>query len=119
MSDDGERFEQLVSIASDHPAFDGHFPDAPVLPGVVLLSLVMTALAQAPALAARLGAAPQIDQVKFLRPVAPGQTLRISLRANGDHRLSFELALCTAPNAETTKEPTVCKGHLSAGPSPE
>jgi 3-hydroxyacyl-[acyl-carrier-protein] dehydratase len=48
-----------------------------VLPGVALLSLVMQALAQQPALAARLGAQPRIDNAKFLSPVGPGAVLQL------------------------------------------
>jgi acyl dehydratase len=72
-----------VHIAPDHPAFAGHFPGHPVLPGVALLSLVMQALAQQPALAARLGTTPRIDNAKFLHAVGPGATLRLALREQG------------------------------------
>ena len=40
-----QRRQAHVTIARDHPAFAGHFPGAPVLPGVVLLSLVIEAVA--------------------------------------------------------------------------
>jgi len=33
-----------LSIASDHPAYTGHFPGQPVLPGVVLLDAAIHAL---------------------------------------------------------------------------
>ena len=92
MSDSGLGLEREFTIAADHPAFAGHFPGAPVLPGVVLLSLVMQVLAEAPELSAGLGAAPQIDQVKFLHPVGPGQTLRVSLAAQG-HGVGFAIHL--------------------------
>jgi acyl-coenzyme A synthetase/AMP-(fatty) acid ligase/3-hydroxymyristoyl/3-hydroxydecanoyl-(acyl carrier protein) dehydratase len=71
------------AIAGDHPAFDGHFPGQPTLPGVVLLSLVMQALDRQPDLKARLGATPSIDSVKFTAPVAPGAALRVALAEQG------------------------------------
>ena len=71
------------NIPTDHPAFDGHFPGQPILPGVVLLSLVMQALDAQPALKARLGATPSIDSVKFTGPVAPGASLRVALAEQG------------------------------------
>lgn len=70
-------------IPADHPAFDGHFPGQPIVPGVVLLSLVMQALARQPALQARLGATPLIESVKFLAPVAPGARLQVQLAEAG------------------------------------
>jgi 3-hydroxymyristoyl/3-hydroxydecanoyl-(acyl carrier protein) dehydratase len=61
------------------PAFDGHFPGAPVLPGAHLLALVIDTVARQPALAQRVGTAPLLQQVKFLAAVQPGQTLHIRL----------------------------------------
>lgn len=90
MTDAAEVAEISVAIPADHPAFAGHFPGAPVLPGVVLLSLVMESLRAQPALAGPLGATPQIDQVKWLAPVGPGQPLRIRLARRGAG-LDFEV----------------------------
>ncbi|MCL4488916.1 MAG: 3-hydroxyacyl-ACP dehydratase FabZ [Chloroflexi bacterium] len=72
-------------VSPDHPAFAGHFPDKPVLPGIFLIE----ALAQAAAV--MLGsAAPAgvegtpllaaVNRFKFLHPVGPGQTLQIETR---------------------------------------
>lgn len=64
-------------IAPDHPAFPGHFPDQPLLPGVLLLAEVIEALVEhridPPALT--------LESAKFLSPVRPGDTLRISMHA--------------------------------------
>jgi 3-hydroxymyristoyl/3-hydroxydecanoyl-(acyl carrier protein) dehydratase len=66
-------------IDADLPAFDGHFPGAPVLPGAYLLALVLQAIAHEPAWARKSGATPRIQQVKFLAAVGPGQTVHIRL----------------------------------------
>lgn len=80
----------VFDIAADHPTFAGHFPGHPVLPGVSLLALVLQALAQQPALAAKVSATPRIDNAKFLAPVGPGMRLQVSLREAGNG-VAFEV----------------------------
>jgi acyl-coenzyme A synthetase/AMP-(fatty) acid ligase len=84
------RVEVEHDIEADHPAFDGHFPGRPVLPGVVLLSLVQQALAEAPSLRALTGPAPSIDQVKFLAAVRPGSRVTLQLQAGEGRSVRFE-----------------------------
>jgi len=73
---------ERITIAPDHPAFAGHFPQRPIVPGVLLLDAVAR-------LAEReLGgesAQWTLASAKFLRPVGPGATLDIQLRASGTH----------------------------------
>lgn len=69
-----------VAIAADHPAFDGHFPGQPVLPGVALLAEVMEAARAEPTLAACIGSTPTLAVAKFLAPVRPGASLSIDFR---------------------------------------
>lgn len=63
-----------LPIAADHPAFDGHFPGAPVLPGVVLLDETIRAIERA-----RGGVTGcwRVASVKFLRAVTPGEALAL------------------------------------------
>lgn len=68
---------RTLGIAADHPAFDGHFPGQPLLPGVALLAEVMEAALREPALAGCIGNAPRLAVVKFLAPVRPGASLRV------------------------------------------
>ncbi|MDE2147734.1 MAG: acyl-CoA synthetase [Burkholderiales bacterium] len=97
--------EREFVIAADHPAFAGHFPGRPLLPGALLLALVMQALQAAPALRARLGAAPGIASAKFLGPVGPGARLHIALSPKGSG-LAFEVRAEGRP---------VARGLLGAG----
>ncbi len=68
-------------VPADHPAFAGHFPGRPILPGVVLLERVI-------AEAERQAGAPQrvngIPWVKFLAPLLPGDRASIRLRRERD-----------------------------------
>lgn len=63
--------EALV-VASGHPAFAGHFPTQPILPGAVLLDEVLAALARAHSLDLR---AWQLSAAKFLGVITPGEAL--------------------------------------------
>jgi len=69
-----------IDIGANHPAFAGHFPGRPMLPGVALLAEVLEAASADPALAGAIGASPQISVVKFLAPVLPGALLEITFQ---------------------------------------
>jgi 3-hydroxyacyl-[acyl-carrier-protein] dehydratase len=76
----GAFFQTRFLIDANHPALPGHFPGRPVVPGVVLLDQVATALAQWKS--TQLG---ELPHVKFLRPLLPGEeaTLRFEETGNG------------------------------------
>jgi len=80
-----------MQIAHDHPAFAGHFPGQPLLPGVLLLAHVLEAALADPALAGRLGDAPRLSNAKFLSPVRPGDRIEMSFDAASITRLGFEV----------------------------
>src|SRR5215468_7872191 len=74
--------EKLVTIGE--PFFQGHFPDFPIMPGV----LIVEALAQTGSVAAlslpenkqKLGLFAGLNNVRFKRPVVPGDTLRLEVQ---------------------------------------
>jgi 3-hydroxymyristoyl/3-hydroxydecanoyl-(acyl carrier protein) dehydratase len=70
------RTAQIV-FAEDHPAFAGHFPGRPIVPGVLLLAEALERLSQAAATPLR---CVRINSAKFLRPVQPGELLEVELR---------------------------------------
>ncbi|MDP9901896.1 AMP-binding protein [Variovorax ginsengisoli] len=82
-------------VPVDHPAFAGHFPGQPLLPGALLLSEVLEAAHRVPAMSARLGMQPTLAAVKFLAPVRPGDALTIDLHpeAGASRGVRFEV-LC-------------------------
>jgi 3-hydroxymyristoyl/3-hydroxydecanoyl-(acyl carrier protein) dehydratase len=77
-----------LAIAADHPAYAGHFPGRPILPGVVLLDEALLALA---ALLGRAAATAQIKSAKFLSPVLPGENLRLDYLSTAAGVYRFEL----------------------------
>jgi 3-hydroxyacyl-[acyl-carrier-protein] dehydratase len=69
-------------IPVDHPAFAGHFPGRPILPGVLLLVEVAEALRAN----GQSGAGMTISSAKFLAPVRPGAVLTIRVQEAGASR---------------------------------
>ena len=80
---EGEKIVAVKNVTMNEPYFVGHFPQEPVMPGV----LIVEAMAQAGAVAvlsmeqfkgktAYFGG---IDKAKFRRKVVPGDTLRIEV----------------------------------------
>jgi 3-hydroxyacyl-[acyl-carrier-protein] dehydratase len=76
-------------VPTQHPAFDGHFPGAPLLPGVVLLDEMLRAVESDGR-----GAGWSIATAKFLQAVRPGETLTLEheLLANGALRFAIRSA---------------------------
>jgi len=73
-------FEVRCAITADHPSLPGHFPGAPLVPGILILDEVRAALLDWQKdyeLAA-------IRRVKFLQPLKPGQQFTIYFSANND-----------------------------------
>jgi len=73
-------FEAIRIISADHPTLPGHFPGAPLVPGVVILDEVLAALIEWQADSQVTG----IRMVKFLAPLQPEHVFTISLSLNDE-----------------------------------
>lgn len=78
------------TVPMDHPAFTGHFPGMPIMPGVVLLDIALNAMVDTSD--AVLNAC-EISSVKFLSPANPGEVLTIqhTTPVNGAGTIRFEI----------------------------
>lgn len=78
-------YQTVLCVAPDHPCFPGHFPELPLVPGVLLLEHVARALREWRQL--RLG---RVREVKFLAPLYPDESAELELMGlSGQFR--FEL----------------------------
>ena len=80
--------ETTIDLSPQHPAFPGHFPARPIVPGVVLLDEVLRALEQAQHVA--IGHC-TIAWAKFRSTAAPGQPLKLSYEQRPDGSITFTI----------------------------
>jgi len=79
----GVRAVAIKQVSANEPQFTGHFPERPIMPGV----LMVEALAQAAGIAVltlpdyrgKIGLFAGIDDCRFKRLVQPGDTLRLEV----------------------------------------
>jgi len=82
-----ERKKRIVAIKNvtiNEPFFAGHFPNFPIMPGVLIVEAIAQAggallLTEIPDRDNKLMVFTGIDRAKFRRPVVPGDQLRIEI----------------------------------------
>lgn len=85
---DGEYAKGIKCVSVNEPYFMGHFPDAPIMPGV----LIVEALAQLCSVTiesdgtdeSKIYVLLKADEFKFIKPVLPGDTLTLEVTKTGD-----------------------------------
>src|SRR5439155_14807416 len=81
---DSERIVGIKNVTANEPFFAGHFPDFPVMPGVLIVeAMAQTAgvlvLKSIPDRESKRVLLVSIERAKFLKPVVPGDQLRIEM----------------------------------------
>ena len=105
----------IKNVSFNEPQFQGHFPDRPVMPGVLLIE-GMAQTAGALCVASRAtGAKPSlvylmtIDKVKFRKPVVPGDQVRYHMT-----RIAKRRNMWWFRGEAKVDGALVCEAHLSA-----
>ena len=79
----GQRAVALKHIKADDFWFKGHFPDYPVVPGVLMLEMLAqtgaVAMLAMPENKGKIGFFGGVKEAKFRRQVVPGDTLRLEV----------------------------------------
>jgi 3-hydroxyacyl-[acyl-carrier-protein] dehydratase len=87
----GRKMKAFKNLTVNEPFFQGHFPDRPIMPGVLSLE----ALAQASALCAYVPLGDEknyefyivsADKVKYRRPIVPGDRLDLEVEVVKDRK---------------------------------
>ena len=80
----GERIHAYKNLTFNEPFFQGHFPDYPIMPGVLMVEAIAQAggallLSEVPDRESKLLLFTSIENARFRRPVTPGDQLRIEV----------------------------------------
>lgn len=93
-----------ITIAPEHPALAGHFPGAPILPGVLLLDEMVCAVEQERPHA---GTRWRIGAAKFVKPVRPGETLTLEHEPLPNGSIRFSISSAGQPVAHGVLVPAI------------
>jgi beta-hydroxyacyl-ACP dehydratase FabZ len=80
-----ERIVGIKNVTANEPFFIGHFPEFPVMPGVLIVEAMaqvagVLVLKEIPDAKSKLVLLASIEEAKFRRPVVPGDQLRIEMK---------------------------------------
>jgi len=81
---EAERIVGIKNVTVNEPFFTGHFPDFPVMPGVLIVEAMAQAagvlvLKSIPDRDSKLVLLVAIENARFRKPVVPGDTLRLEM----------------------------------------
>lgn len=111
---EGESIVAYKNVTVNEPFFNGHFPDHPVMPGV----LIVEAMAQAAGILGfkTMGKTPQdgsiyyfvgSDKLRFKRPVIPGDQLLLEAAILSEKRGIWKFAVKATVDGELVSSATI------------
>ena len=110
-----ERTKRIVAIknvTANEPHFTGHFPDYPIMPGVLMVEAIAQAggallLTEIPDRDQKLMVFTGIDNAKFRKPVVPGDQLRIEVTVINWRRMAVKMLGVATVDGKVACEATV------------
>ena len=106
-----KHFAHRFSVPGNHPSLPGHFPGHPIVPGVLLLDHVLTALQQATGRRVA-----RLLQVKFMSPLRPDEEADALFELDGT-RASFRVT-AQRDGTDAMLASGVLSLQSSGGPTP-
>lgn len=107
----GKKIVAIKNVTANEPFFQGHFPNYPIMPGVLIVeALAQTAgicTASVEAGKGKLGVFAGIDGVKFKRQVVPGDTLTLEAEI-----LMNRMSVVKAKVKATVDGEPACEGEI-------
>lgn len=100
-------------VPPDHPAFAGHFPGRPVLPGVVLLDVVLEMITRSSGIALDRC---EVTSAKFLSPATPGDELLIRHEKSAGGAVRFAITAGGAAGDRLIARGSITWGSITPGP---
>src|SRR4051794_34816768 len=120
-----ERIVGIKNVSANEPWTTGHFPDFPVMPGVLIVEAMAQVagvlfLKHPPDRHKKLVLLATIEQAKFRRPVRPGDQLRIEMTVVKRKTTMAKMrGVATVDGAVVAEAEVMCKlGDKPAGPAP-
>lgn len=111
---EGESIVAIKNVTVNEPFFNGHFPDHPVMPGV----LIVEAMAQAAGILGfkTMGKKPQdgsiyyfvgADNLRFKRPVVPGDQVQLEAKVLSERRGIWKFEVRASVDGDTVSAATI------------
>ena len=110
-----ERIVGIKNVTANEPFFMGHFPEYPVMPGVLVIEAMaqvagVLVLKQIPDRHSKIVLLATVEQAKFRRPVRPGDQLRMEMKVIRKKTTMAKMAgVATVDGAVVAEAEVMCK----------
>ena len=110
-----DRIVGIKNVTANEPFFEGHFPNFPVMPGVLIIEAMaqvagVLVLNSIPDRHSKLVLLASVDEAKFRKPVLPGDQLRIEMKvAKRKQSIAKMFGTATVEGAVVAEATMLCK----------